>query len=83
MGPVVLATNFLPVGFFAVFLVVGLVTTVIWLWALVDALRISDERWAAAGQSKLIWVLVIVLLGVLGALLYALIARPALAARRA
>jgi hypothetical protein len=82
MALVVGATSFLPLGFFAVFMVVGLITTVLWIWGLVDALRISDNRWATAGQSKLIWVLVIVFLGVLGAILYAVIARPALTAQR-
>lgn len=77
------ATNFLPMGLFAGIMLVGLVASVLWLWGLVDALRISDERWATAGQSKLIWVLVIVFLGALGALLYAVIARPVLTARRA
>ena len=58
---------------------VGLVMTVLWLVALVDALRVPDPVWERAGQSKLMWVLVVVLAGVLGALLYAVMARPALA----
>lgn len=53
----------------------GLVMTVMWLVALVDALRVPDPVWERAGQSKLMWVLA----GVLGALLYAVMARPALA----
>ncbi len=56
----------------------GLVMTVLWLVALVDALRVPDPVWERAGQSKLLWVLVVVLAGVLGALLYAVMARPAL-----
>ena len=75
-------TNFLfPAGsiaVFAVFLILALVTTALWLLSLVDALRIEDARWARAGQSKLLWVLLIVLLGLLGSLLYLAMARPAL-----
>lgn len=56
----------------------GLVMTVLWLLALVDALRVPDPAWQRAGQSKLLWVLVVVLAGWLGALLYAVMARPAL-----
>lgn len=65
-------------GTFAVFMLIALAMTVVWVWSLVDALRIDDRRWAAAGQSKVLWVLLIVLLGLLGSILYALMARPAL-----
>lgn len=79
----VLETTFLPMGSVVVFLLFGLLTAVLWLWGLVDALKIPDDRWAAAGQSKLLWVLVIVFLGLLGAVLYAVIARPTLTRQRA
>jgi hypothetical protein len=59
-------------------LALGLAMTALWLVALVDALRIPDSVWDRAGQSKLLWVLVVVLAGVIGALLYAVMARPAL-----
>lgn len=49
-----------------------------WLLVLIQALRVPDHDWAAAGQSKILWVLVMVLLGILGTILYVLIARPAL-----
>ena len=71
-------SNFLPIGTVAVFLGVGAVVTALWIWSLVDALRISDRRWATAGQSKLLWVLLIVFLGVVGSALYVAIPRPAL-----
>ena len=71
-------TNFLPLGPFLVFALVGLVTFVIWIVALVDALRIADREWDRAGQSKLLWVLLIALLGVVGAILYFAMARPTL-----
>lgn len=65
-------------GIFVVFLGIGAVLTVAWLWSLVDALRISDQRWDTAGQNKLLWVLLIVFLGVVGSVLYVAIPRPAL-----
>ena len=72
------ATNFLPVGPVLAFGLVGLVMFLVWVWALIDALQKPDGQWAAAGQSKLLWVLLIALLGVLGAILYFAMARPAL-----
>lgn len=74
-----LESSFLfPAGTFLVFALIALATTVVWILSLVDALRIDDQRWAAAGQNKLLWVLLIVLLGLLGSLLYAVMARPSL-----
>lgn len=73
--------NFLiPGGVLVLFaiLAVGLVLTGVWLWSLVDALRIDDRFWYSAGHSKILWVLVIVLLGILGSLLYVVMPRPAL-----
>ena len=50
----------------------------IFVWALVDALRRSDAEWQAAGQSKVLWAILIAVLGILGAALYFFIPRPAL-----
>ena len=75
----VMETNFLvPSGVFVVFLLVALVLSALWVWSLVDALVIPDLQWTAAGQSKLLWVLLIVFLGLLGSLLYVVLARPSL-----
>ena len=71
-------TDFLPLGFVVPFMLLGLAMTALWVWSLVDALRIDDRRWDAAGQSKILWVLLIVLLGLLGSILYLVIPRPAL-----
>jgi len=74
------ASNFLfPAGSVAV-LVVIVIGGALWLWSLVDALRIDEQTWDAAGQSKLVWVVVIILLGLLGSVLYVGIARRALKA---
>ncbi|MEO6414211.1 MAG: PLDc N-terminal domain-containing protein [Pedococcus sp.] len=65
-------------GLFEGWHVIVLVGFVLWLWALVDALRNPDQRWKAAGHNKVLYVVLIVILGWVGALLYALIPRPAL-----
>jgi hypothetical protein len=62
------------------FLVPALVLAAIWISSLVDALRIPDQRWAAAGQNKVLWVVLIVVLGLLGSLLYVLMPRKTLVA---
>lgn len=59
-------------------LVVMVAFLVPWLLALVDALRRPDGEWAAAGQNKLLWVLVIVFAGFVGAIVYFAVALPAL-----
>jgi hypothetical protein len=69
--------NFLPLGTVVFVMSVGLVMLAVWIWSLVDALRFSDQRWVTAGQSKVLWVILIVLLGLLGSLLYVVVARPA------
>ncbi len=58
--------------------VISMVLFVWWIVVLVQALRVPEADWVAAGQSKILWVLVMVLLGILGTILYVLIARPAL-----
>jgi hypothetical protein len=59
-------------------IVLFLVAAAIWIWSLVDALRISDQRWAAAGENKILWVVLIFVLGLLGSLLYVLMPRKKL-----
>jgi phospholipase D-like protein len=57
------------------FLAVALVGTVFWIWALVDAIRVPEDRMYRAG-NKLVWVLVIVFGHLLGAIAYLAIGRP-------
>ena len=59
-------------------LVVGLVGFAVWLWALIDALQRPDSDWRSADQSKIVWILVIVLVGIIGSLIYLVVARPRL-----
>jgi len=51
---------------------IGLMIFAFWLWMLVDAV-VSDS----SPGEKVVWVLVIVFLGILGALIYAVMGRPA------
>jgi hypothetical protein len=53
--------------FLIVFLPLVLVGFIIWLWALIDAIRVPDDSMYRAG-NKLIWVLVIVFAQLIGAI---------------
>ena len=53
------------------FALVGLVSFVIWLWALIDAIKNP----ALDSNQRLIWILVILLTNLLGALIYFIIGR--------
>ena len=64
------------------FLGVALVGTVVWIWALVDAVRVPDDAMYRAG-NKLVWVLVIVFGHLLGAIAYLAVGRPSAASTRA
>lgn len=63
---------------FLTVLAVGVAGTVLWVLALVDLLRRPAWQWAAAGQNQVVWVLVVLLGHVIGAIVYWLAARPAL-----
>jgi hypothetical protein len=58
-------------GFAIIAFAVAIITTVIWIWALVDCLQNPRIR----GTEKLVWVLVILFLHILGALIYFLVGR--------
>ncbi len=62
---------------FGLFAIGGLVLTI---WALVDAIRVPDESMFQSG-NRLIWVLVIVLTGFIGAIIYLIVGRPSEADR--
>jgi hypothetical protein len=59
-------------SFIVLFFIANIVLVV---WALVDAIRVPDESMYRAG-SKLIWVLVILFAGFIGAIVYLTIGRP-------
>ena len=63
---------FIPLLFILMAAGVGLLTFGFWVWALVDCLT----KEPAKGNDKIIWILVIVLLGGLGAIIYFFVRRP-------
>ena len=64
--------------FVLLFGVMALAGFAFWVWSLVDAIQRSDAEWEQAGQNKLIWILILIFLGFLGALIYLFVARPRL-----
>lgn len=60
------------------FLIVG--ALIVWIWALVDAVKVPDDSMFRAG-NKLIWVLIIVFAQVIGAIIYLAVGRPSAAER--
>ncbi|HWL90364.1 MAG TPA: PLD nuclease N-terminal domain-containing protein [Actinomycetota bacterium] len=59
-----------------IFLILALAAFIFWVWALVDVVKVPDDSMFRTG-NKLIWVLVIVLTGVVGAIIYLVVGRPA------
>ena len=57
------------------FVGVFLAALAFWIWALVDAVRVPDDSLYRAG-NKVVWVIVIAVLGALGAIIYVLVGRP-------
>lgn len=51
---------------------VALAALAFWVWMLIDAI----SRTPSEGNTKLIWILVIVLAGIIGALIYFFVQRP-------
>ena len=68
-----------PPAFFWFFLLLVMVLVigglVLWIWALVDCIRVPDDRYYRSG-TKLVWVLVIALLQGIGAIVYLVAGRP-------
>jgi phospholipase D-like protein len=60
----------------ALILLVILALAALWVWALVDAIRVPDDSDYRAG-TKLVWILVIALTGFIGAAVYLAVGRPA------
>ena len=59
-------------GLFCVFAVVGLALLAFWIWMLIDCVQNEPST----GNDKIVWVLVIVLLGWIGAAIYFFARRP-------
>jgi hypothetical protein len=65
---------------FVVAVLVPLAGFAVWVWALIDVLRTPDGAFQTGTQ--LIWVLVVVLANIVGAIIYLVIGRPSPEARR-
>jgi hypothetical protein len=65
---------------FALFWLFFIANVILVIWALVDAIRVPDDSMFQAG-TKLIWVLVILFAGFVGAIVYLAVGRPSGAAR--
>jgi sterol desaturase/sphingolipid hydroxylase (fatty acid hydroxylase superfamily) len=59
-------------AFMVIIGIVALAAFAFWLWMLIDAIR----RTPSEGNKKLIWILVIILAYVIGALIYFFVQRP-------
>ena len=60
-------------SFMLIWSVLGIAAFGLWLWMLIDCITKEPSE----GNDKVIWIIVIVLLGGLGALIYLLARRPA------
>ena len=52
-----------------------LATIGVWIWSLVDAIRVPDDSSYRAG-SKVTWVVVIAVTGLIGSVVYWVVGRP-------
>lgn len=59
----------------ALLLLAVLALVAVWVWALVDAIGVPDDAHYRTG-TKLLWVLVIAITGLLGAAIYLAVGRP-------
>jgi hypothetical protein len=57
------------------FIVLWLASIAVWVFALVDCIRVPDDSMFQNG-NKLIWVIVIALASLIGAIIYLVIGRP-------
>ena len=57
-----------------------LVGFVLPIWGIVDAATKPDHLWTATGQNKVLWIVLQIVLGALGAIIYFAAIRPKLVA---
>jgi TctA family transporter len=67
-----LAAGLIPLLFILFMAAVVIASLVLWIWMLVDC----ATKESGQGNDKIIWILVIVLTGVIGALIYLFARRP-------
>lgn len=56
--------------FTCMFALIGILAVVFWIWMLIDCARRNFE-----GSEKVVWILIIIFLGILGALVYFFVGR--------
>lgn len=62
------------------FPVIGLSLFATWIWGLIDAATRPDWLYQRTGSSKVLWIVLIVVLGIIGSAIYLLAIRPKLVA---
>lgn len=70
-------------GVFSIVVLFGLVGLGLMIWALVQILTTDENTWKASGMLQLVWLAVVLVLPVIGAILFIAIARPRLTAHPA
>ena len=60
----------------AIFALIMLATVGLWGWSLIDILGRGSPQWRAIGQDRTLWLLVVLFVGVPGALGYLLAVKP-------
>ncbi len=61
------------IGAFLILLsiILAVALVVLWLWMLIDCLKRPDDKFAYGGNNaKIVWILVIIFTGLIGALIY-------------
>ena len=71
-GAAVAATGMVACVFFAIFSIIGLAAFAFWIWMLIDVIK----KCPSADNKKVIWVLVVIFLGIIGAAVYYFVQRP-------
>lgn len=58
-------------AFMIIWVLLAIVGFVYWLWMLIDSIKTTDEEYAKIGSgSKIMWILLILILGILPAIIY-------------
>ncbi|MGB3340539.1 MAG: PLDc N-terminal domain-containing protein [bacterium] len=58
--------------FWLVAMSIGILATIFWVWMIIDVAKNEPEN----GNDKVMWILVVVLAGVIGAAVYYFVRRP-------
>jgi len=56
--------------FFLFFMVFGVGSFVLWVWGIIDVCRIPEHQYRAVGTEKTMWVLIVVLVGGIGTIVW-------------